>query len=80
LNQATANATGRPVLTGPVEATVIGNLVVQAVTAGRFADLAAARRYVADRLAVRVVQPAHSTSWNRLQTQYDALEAEAALA
>lgn len=80
LNQATANATGRPVLAGPVEATVIGNLVVQAVSAGRFADLAAARRYVADGLAVRVVQPAHSTSWNRLQSQYDALEAEAALA
>ncbi|HEY8151941.1 MAG TPA: rhamnulokinase family protein [Vicinamibacteria bacterium] len=47
LSQATADATGRPVVAGPVEATVIGNVLVQAVTAGRFASLADARRHVA---------------------------------
>ena len=47
LNQATANATGLPVAAGPVEATVIGNVLVQAIAAGRFASLGAARRYVA---------------------------------
>lgn len=34
LNQAAAMASGLPVFTGPVEATVIGNAVVQAVAAG----------------------------------------------
>lgn len=34
LNQLTANATGLSVLAGPVEATAIGNLVIQARTAG----------------------------------------------
>ena len=43
LNQATANVTGLPVLAGPVEATVIGNIIVQAIAAGRFASLAEAR-------------------------------------
>jgi rhamnulokinase len=47
LNDATAAATGLPVLAGPVEATVIGNAAVQAMTAGLFANLAQARRHVA---------------------------------
>ncbi len=40
LNQATADATRKAVLAGPVEATVTGNVLVQAVSAGRFASLA----------------------------------------
>ena len=43
LNALTAKATGKPVLAGPTEATALGNLVVQMVTAGVFADLTAAR-------------------------------------
>jgi len=46
LNQATADATGREVVAGPIEATAAGNLAVQAIAAGRFGDLAAARRYL----------------------------------
>jgi rhamnulokinase len=48
LNQMTANATGLPVTAGPVEATVIGNVLVQAITAGRFGSLSEAREYVAE--------------------------------
>jgi rhamnulokinase len=40
LNQATADATGKPVLAGPVEATAAGNVIVQAVAAGRLASIA----------------------------------------
>src|SRR2546421_11236514 len=47
LNQATANAIGLPVSAGPVEATMIGNVLVQAIASGRFASLTAARAYVA---------------------------------
>lgn len=43
LNALTAKATGKPVLAGPTEATALGNLIVQMITAGVFEDLTAAR-------------------------------------
>jgi rhamnulokinase len=46
LNQLTADATGLPVRAGPVEATALGNVLVQAIADGAFADLAAARATV----------------------------------
>jgi len=46
LNQMTANASGLTVRAGLPEATVVGNVLVQAVSSGRFASLADARDYV----------------------------------
>ena len=46
LNQLAANATGRRVITGPVEATAIGNLVVQMLAMGDIKDLAEGRAIV----------------------------------
>ena len=43
LNSLTADATGLEVFTGPIEGTAIGNLVVQMIAAGEFADLSSAR-------------------------------------
>ena len=57
LNQATADATGKAVLAGPVEATVTGNVLVQAVAAGRFASLAEGRRHVAENVSPRRFEP-----------------------
>ena len=57
LNQATADATRKPVLAGPVEATVTGNVLVQAVAAGRFASLGAARRHVSENVSPRRFEP-----------------------
>ena len=49
LCQATADRSGRPVLAGPVEATAIGNVVVQGRSAGALSgDLESLRRLVAD--------------------------------
>ena len=48
LNQMTANATGLPVITGPIEATVIGNALVQLISLGEVANLAEARQIVAE--------------------------------
>lgn len=58
LNQLTANATGLEVLAGPVEATAIGNLVVQARTAGVISGtLEDMRALIAKNFEVKSFQP-----------------------
>ncbi|MDZ4656036.1 MAG: rhamnulokinase family protein [Bythopirellula sp.] len=47
LNRLTAEALGRPVICGPVEATAIGNVLVQALGCGEIADRAELRTIVA---------------------------------
>jgi rhamnulokinase len=46
LNQAVADVTGLPVVAGPVEATALGNLLVQLIALGAVEDLAQARAVV----------------------------------
>jgi rhamnulokinase len=75
LNQATATVTGLPVLAGPVEATVTGNILVQALAAGRFASLAEARHHVARNLEVKKFTPRPSPAWEDAPRRYAAIEA-----
>jgi len=46
LNELTAKATGKDIIAGPVEATAIGNIAVQMITAGVFASLEEARTVI----------------------------------
>lgn len=75
LNQTTATVTGKPVLAGPVEATVIGNVLVQAIAAGRFASLTAARRHIADNLLLKKFTPRPSPAWEEAARRYKTIEA-----
>ena len=63
LNQFAANATGRTVLAGPVEATAIGNVLLQAVTLGHLEDLAALRRVVRDSFEIEEFVPQDAELW-----------------
>ena len=47
LNQLTADISGIPVFSGPVEATVLGNAIVQLITLGEIKDLAEGRAIIA---------------------------------
>jgi rhamnulokinase len=75
LNQATANATGLTVLAGPVEATVTGNVLVQAIAAGRFHSLTEARRHISENVRLKRFTPRPSSAWEDAARRYATLEA-----
>ena len=64
LNQFTADATGIPVVTGPVEATVLGNAAVQLIALGELGSVAEARAIIAAMDVTRRYQPEGGAWWN----------------
>jgi rhamnulokinase len=63
LNQFTADACNRPVLAGPVEATAIGNVLVQALGLGVLGSLAEAREVVRRSFDVQTFTPRQPEAW-----------------
>ena len=57
LNQFTANALGIPVWAGPVEATAMGNILVQAMASGEVADMSELREVVRRSVTPRIFEP-----------------------
>lgn len=57
LNQMTANALGIPVWAGPVEATAMGNILVQAMAAGELSGIAEIREVVRRSVQPTVYEP-----------------------
>lgn len=70
LNQMTANATGRPVVAGPIEATVLGNALVQLISLGEFKDLQEARQMVAQSGQLSRFEPQQTTAWEEAYRRY----------
>jgi rhamnulokinase len=64
LNQFTADATGRQVITGPVEATAAGNVIVQAMALGRIGSLEQGRQVVRNSFQVEVYEPRDRSQWD----------------
>jgi rhamnulokinase len=75
LNQLTADAIGRPVLSGPVEATAIGNVLVQAIALGELSSLAAARQAVRDSFPIRTLHPRANEELPRIIARFDTVAA-----
>jgi rhamnulokinase len=65
LNQFTADATGRRVIAGPVEATAIGNIAVQLLATGATASLAEARALIDRSFPTDVFEPGNREPWDR---------------
>lgn len=74
LAQATADATGRVVLAGPVEATAAGNLLVQAIAGGDVVSLTEGREAIARAFAPRRYEPRGSADWTEARRRYRDVE------
>jgi rhamnulokinase len=64
LNQFSADALGRPVVAGPVEATALGNILMQAVACGDVASLSEGRRIVRDSGDTKRFAPKDRGPWD----------------
>ena len=74
LNQATADAAGRPVVAGPAEATATGNLLLQSIASGRLASLAEGRRVVARAVKPKRFEPRERPGWSEAAGRYREIE------
>lgn len=70
LNQLVADATQRRVVTGPVEATAIGNILVQAIGAGQLSGLEEARAVVRRSFEVHSVEPRANAEWEQAYQRF----------
>ena len=70
LNQFTANVLNIPVKAGPIEATAIGNLLVQALTLERVDDIIDLRQIVKNSFPIIDFTPKFTTTWNDAYTKY----------
>jgi rhamnulokinase len=70
LCQLTADATDKPVTAGPVEATAIGNALVQAVSLGYVDSLADGRELVARSFPLRDYHPQAADDWDQAYERF----------
>jgi rhamnulokinase len=74
LNQSTADAANRPVLAGPVEATALGNVIVQSIAGGEISSIGEARRLLSIHLRPRRYFPRRAGAWAEAASRYLELE------
>ncbi len=75
LNQFTADACQRPVVAGPVEATVLGNVLIQARACGEIRSLEELREIVRASAEVREFEPksAQAAAWQQAMQRFQRL-------
>ncbi len=64
LCQMTADATKRPVIAGPVEATALGNVVTQCLGSGRMQSITAAREWIRRSCDIKQYTPKSTQAWD----------------
>ena len=70
LMQMTANSLHMPVITGPVEGTAIGNIMLQAKAAGLVSDIFKMRHIIAQSIEMKTYLPQDTAEWDKAYEKY----------
>jgi rhamnulokinase len=70
LSQLAADACGRPVVTGPVEATALGNVMVQAIATGHLSNVAEGREAIAASIEQEIFEPGRLDGWDEAYDRF----------
>jgi rhamnulokinase len=73
LCQMTADACQRPVLAGPVEATAIGNVMMQAIAQGDVGSIEQAREIIGASFPLDRYAPRDPAAWNAAYPRFERL-------
>jgi rhamnulokinase len=80
LNQFTADVTGRHVYSGPVEATAIGNIIVQAIANGDIRSWQEGVEVINNSFDIEVLVPSEKNTWNAAYSRFVEYQKKAKLA
>jgi len=73
----TADACGRPVIAGPVEAAALGNAMVQAVATGHLGGLAEGRSAIGSSIEFQSFEPTSGDAWQQAYARFKTVVARA---
>ena len=71
LNQFTADATGRRVLAGPIEATALGNIGIQILATGEASSLQEVRAIIDRSFPTEIFEPMNTDNWERQTERFE---------
>jgi rhamnulokinase len=74
LNQFTANTLGIPIKVGPIEATAIGNILIQAYALGEINNINELRTIVHNSSEIKTFTPHNTDEWANIYEKYKILE------
>lgn len=73
LNQLTADTAGIPVLAGPVEATALGSIMVQAVAKKKVKSIEHAREIIKNSFEIKTFVPKQTEKWDEILEKYKSI-------
>ena len=74
-----ADATGVPVIAGPAEATVMGNIAVQLIALGEIPDWKTARQIIKETADAKIYEPTDTAAWDERDAAFRSILGKSAL-